>query len=123
MKTNKALEATRVAGRCGPREGAIDPRALTSKSFVPLLMPLPGEIAEEKRRAKGRKKQAGLGQISGAGLLILPGGQAGHTAAHRGQHGANTLGAQKGSGSAASWDSPAFASASRFAESGGGLRI
>ena len=115
---------SRSAPRAGVnRQDALGVMALSCKSFAPLLMPLPGEIAEEKRRAKGREKQGRfVGKFRGVGVDTIR--RAG--GAHSGSQGptrGDTLCAQKGSGSAASWDSPAFASASRFAESGGGLRM
>ena len=67
VKTNKALEATRIAGRCESREGAIDPRALTCTFFAPSALPLFGENAEGKRWAEGRRNGPVFGLISDVG--------------------------------------------------------
>ena len=67
VKTNKALEATRVAGRCGLREGAIDPRALTRTLFVLSVLPLFVQNAGGKRWAEGRRNGPVFGLSSDVG--------------------------------------------------------
>ena len=73
VKSNKALEATRIAGRCGSREGAIDPRALTRTFFAPSALPLFGENAGGNRSANGPRKTGEFrGRITGMGTDAAP---------------------------------------------------
>ena len=88
-----ASPPTRVAGRCGPREGAIDPRVLTSTSFVPSALLSFGENAGGNRGEDSLEKRASFGANRRGWARMPPHRQAGLKSAQRGKQGVKRMGA------------------------------